>query len=450
MTLIELIDAAPIQNILGTLAFHIDKVIFVGSYKETTFNTLFKPRFQTLFETKALQGIPIEYVQIIKNDFSDIYAKLQKIVDENDDCYFDVSGGEDLTLTVAGAIFVNNPDVSVYQINPVTSSAQIYQTEITQDGLTNISKNRMKISIENTVEENIILHGGAIVYDTEKSGCTHRWQFSLPFLNDLNKMWKICCSGPGDNKKTDISWPKEWNAVTTTLCAIEALNMCGEVPNELVVDVSAAQRLMSKRGGYAVTDSYLQAFLKAGLITLGAQHTAQTLHIIYKNEQVRLCLTKAGTILELKTYLACESLIPEKFTDCMTGVTIDWDGVIHDEADAAHYYKMDLMSRLANIEDTSNEIDVILMKGVIPYFISCKNGRFTSDEMYKLFAVCQRFSKGFGKMFIITTDYDNSNDSYSLEYLQQRADDMDITIIKDVHKMSDEEFAKTLKKKFNA
>lgn len=448
MTIIELVDAAPIHNIMGAIAFNAEKIIYVGSAKEEKFRKTLAPTFEQFYKKKGFENTGFEYVQIIKNDFDDICTKLSKIASENKSCYFDISGGEDIILTALGFVFAEHPDIHLYQVNPSTGRIYIHETQTDAYGIRKTERITKSAEIQNTVEENIIAHGGTVVYDTEKPGCTHIWQYSIDFCYDIRKMWDICCNGPSriPDKNDHPSYPRMWNAVTTTLSTLEEINK-SEYDNELLVGVENAKNYMNKHGGYALTDGYLYALMKAGLISFGNKNSKNVLHIIYKNEQVKLCLTKAGTILELKTYIICEQMIDDKFTDCMTGVTIDWDGIVHHEAtDANEYYSMNVMERLENIEDTVNEVDVILMKGLIPYFISCKNGKFTAEELYKLNTIKNKFGTVYGKMFIITTDFDNSSDEYSLEYLQQRADDMGITIIKNVHLMTDEEFEKKLLK----
>ena len=128
----------------------------------------------------------------------------------------------------------------------------------------------------------------------------------------------------------------------------------------------------------------------------------------------------------------------------MTGVTVDWDGIIHKEADAEEFNLMTDEEKAAVIEDTVNEVDIMLMKGVIPYFISCKNGKFDANELNKMYVVRDKFGTGYGKMIIVTTDFDKFTGDYTIEYLRQRAADMGIDIIENVHKMSSDEFRSKL------
>ncbi len=148
----------------------------------------------------------------------------------------------------------------------------------------------------------------------------------------------------------------------------------------------------------------------------------------FKNRQIKHCLSKAGTILELKTYLIAREITKADgdflYNDVQTGVFIDWDGIVHKQNEI--------------VVDTENEIDLILMRGLVPVFISCKNGAVGEEELYKLNTVANRF----GGIYIATT-LDKSEKR--MQYFQQRAEDMGIHIIKEVHEMTDDVFAKALR-----
>ena len=68
-----------------------------------------------------------------------------------------------------------------------------------------------------------------------------------------------------------------------------------------------------------------------------------------------------------------------------------------------------------------------------------------SAELYKLYSVGQRFGSGYGKLLIVTTDISFAlGDSENL--FRQRALDMGIDILSNVHTMSDDELADELRK----
>ena len=152
----------------------------------------------------------------------------------------------------------------------------------------------------------------------------------------------------------------------------------------------------------------------------------------YKNEQVRKCLSKAGQVLEMKIYLTTRGLLDTEgkpiYNDVMTGVEIDWDGELHSSDEGC---------------DTINEIDVFLMHNMIPVFVSCKNGDVTSDELYKIQTVSERFGGKYAKKVLIVSALPGSKGG---KLLQQRAKDMDIRIITGDDLMDDKILVEKLKK----
>ena len=93
--------------------------------------------------------------------------------------------------------------------------------------------------------------------------------------------------------------------------------------------------------------------------------------------------------------------------------------------------------------DTQNEIDVILMKGLIPVFVSCKNGAVEDDELYKLNTVAERFGGTYAAKVLLATTLGRGG--RSKRYLLERAQDMGIKVIEGVHEMTREEFARQLR-----
>ena len=108
---------------------------------------------------------------------------------------------------------------------------------------------------------------------------------------------------------------------------------------------------------------------------------------------------------------------------------MDWDGEFHESEDEK--------------KDTENEIDVVLMRGLTPLFISCKNGSVNENELYKLDAVTNRLGGKYAKKALVATYLGKKQNS--IEYFRQRAKDMNITLIDGVHLLDEEEFERTIK-----
>ncbi|MBQ1309070.1 MAG: hypothetical protein IIY54_05140 [Ruminococcus sp.] len=75
------------------------------------------------------------------------------------------------------------------------------------------------------------------------------------------------------------------------------------------------------------------------------------------------------------------------------------------------------------------------MRGTIPVFVSCKNGRVEMDELYKLDTVAERFGGSYAKKVVVATAL-NKNNSFT-KYFEQRAHDMDITLVDDILEATD-------------
>ena len=139
-------------------------------------------------------------------------------------------------------------------------------------------------------------------------------------------------------------------------------------------------------------------------------------------------MQKAGNALEVKVLLEARALLKNGkpfFSDCQTGVNIDWDGIVYDPMD--------------RMPETRNEIDVVLMSGLTPLFISCKNGNIGDEELYKLHTVAQRFGGPHARKMLIATDLDRKSHAANRSF-SQRAWDMDIFLVTDAAELSKEEW----------
>ena len=101
--------------------------------------------------------------------------------------------------------------------------------------------------------------------------------------------------------------------------------------------------------------------------------------------------------------------------DCMVGVHLDWDGVIYNHS----------------LKDTLNEIDVLSLKGVIPTFISCKNGSVNQMALYELQTVADKFGGKYAKKLIVASNLEKCIGKANAKYIAQRTAEMNIRIISD-------------------
>lgn len=435
MTIVELFDNKPINNIVGSLAFDPDRVIYVGGYSKKHFESKKLPVLMKYFKEKDLSDLNIEYVQVRRDSLQDTIEKLEKIYSTNDDCKFhvEVTGGEDLILIGLGVLCQRHPEIELYQISSQLRTIRSFSMS-SDDG------EKLDIECKNSVEENLILHGASIVSanGNDNDILSGGYDFNADFKRDINIMWGICCRGIENTPKP--SAPNSWNKVTTMLSALDEKNSDSEDKNSLCIDAKRFRNEFMTGAEGTLFYSYICYFVRTDL--MDCQINSDYAYLRFKNDQVRICLTKAGLILELKTYLLCRELMDQRGGDCLTSVTIDWDG--DDDITSSVKYLYDADDPDSTI-DTKNEIDVIATCGMVPYFLSCKNGKFSAEELYKLYSVGERFGRGYCKKIIVTT-----NLTYALgdakNHILQRAADMGISVIEDVHMKTDDEIAEEMRK----
>lgn len=360
-----------------------------------------KEALKRFFELKN-QEVFLEFIEVERYRYDKVLEVLSGIVDKNEECFFDLTGGKELILTAMGEVSITK-NIPMIQFNP--RNGRFIRVK-NADGIVEPAK------VALSLREEVVLNGGDLVSSSD--GCFH-WDLNEDFRRDIRRMWDI-------SKKNCT----EWNRF---IVALESLEPSCEKHTNLLV--SASLRNLSEEKQKILSDSdYIGLLSDAGLL-LEVKKEDSKLEFRYKNRQVQRVLSKAGNILELYVYLVAHEISEEEigfFSDIGIGVIIDWDGQI------LNYGKI----------ETRNEIDIFLMRGLIPVFVSCKNGEVHKDALYELFSVAQRFGGEYAKK-ILVTNYVNS--SYlTRKYILQRAQDMQIEIVDSIDQMSHAE-VKTLFRK---
>lgn len=410
MTYIEFFDKDACENICSCVINPPECVILIGNNKKLL--EKHTERYSELFQSKGYD-IEFQFRSVNKNQIQTILSILSEIVEEYNDCVFDLTGGDELYLTSVGILFERNRDKNI-QMHRVNLQNGVI-TDCDCDGNTIESNTAMQFSID----EYIRLYGGKIVYESNKIEGTYSWNLDYEFLDDFFVMWSIC--------KSDV---RLWNAQISVFGDIWEL--FSEDENSLSVNspIDILEKRIKNRGGlYIRVRGVINRLKKYGLMTFDEYDGM--LRLSFKNNQVMRCLTKAGQILELFVYIsalkATEKDGSKSYDDVLTGVQIDWDGKIHTSKNEC---------------DTQNEIDVMMMHGMIPIFVSCKNGAVDMDELYKLNTVAERFGGNYSKKVLVATTLDNSLQS---EYIRMRAKDMNIRLVENIQNMNESEINKTLR-----
>lgn len=399
MTFVEFFDKASVRNICSCLAHKPDRVIFIGNNKKLMKKYI--PIYHGIFAGKG-KNIDFSCRSVPKNDIDEIIKALCEIVEESSDVVIDIDGGEDVMLMATGVVFekYRERNIKLQRVNVASNTLRVGDSrELVFSGL--------------TVPEYIRLYGGNVIFATTIHEGTRRWKYDHDFKADIELIWNIC--------RRD---PSLWNRETKDLQVWEKHRIPAGDPLFTKIPKSTLEA--------GTTVNIMNALVDAGLI-LDYSETGKHISYRYKNDQVKRCLTKSGQALEMKIYSVARELRDEKnhrvYDDVMNGVCIDWDG----EAEA----------KCEGII-IENEIDVMLTKGAVPVFISCKNGQVDVNELYKLNTVAQRFGGEYAKKVLVTTSLDRSGEAFA-SFFRDRADSMDIRLLENVQFMSESELEKAIK-----
>lgn len=402
-TIIELFDECQIKNIIATLRFMPEKVIFVG-YKEVMKKKKMKD-LKNFFSSRGL-NIELEFQFAERYDYDDIAKTLNRILDDNEDCCFDLTGGKELIMAVMGAIS-NERNIPMVQFNIRTGNMFCVKNCEYIDEKQNTSSM--------TISESIALNGGAIV--TPKAD-EPEWDMNDGFRRDIEAMWRI-------NSKDSSTWNKFSKAVAKFGRDIET---CGNLT--LRTRLSALDENDKKD---LMNEEILNQLIRNKLI-LNYSQKNDVLSFEIKNKQVLRCIIKAGNILELYTYMIALEIAEEEngfYDDVKMGVKIDWDGIEN--------------GKFSKIKDTTNEIDVFIMRDLVPLFISCKNGDVGKEALYELNTVAEKFGGEYARKVLMATFI--SHDTSKKKFLLQRAKDMKIEVIENIDLMSKQEFKREMHKR---
>lgn len=399
-TLVEFFDECQIDNVIGVLRYKPEKVIFVG-YKKVMTNRR-KIAIERLFEIKGLD-VNIDYYIVGRTDYDSIVDKLKLIVHENDDCYFDATGGSELILAAMGAVS-KSENIPVIQCDIRSGK---YTSVYGDYALPDTDAPRMSI------KEIITLNGGAVI---ENEPDDYAWKFDDDFVYYVEEMWDIC------SRNCSL-----WNRQSISFNTIEQFGHL----DDLDVCANLTHMRNIKQGAFLET-GIISDFIILDILKNFNISDDGILTFTYGSEQIRQCLTKAGNILEVYTYMLLNEIKeeePEYYDDIDIGVYVDWDGEIHTEDERVY--------------DTKNEIDIIVMRKSVPIFISCKNGEVKKEALYELETVANHFGGEYVKKVLLVTYI--STDADSRRYILQRARDMKIEVIEDVDKLDRDEFISVLK-----
>jgi len=126
---------------------------------------------------------------------------------------------------------------------------------------------------------------------------------------------------------------------------------------------------------------FAQLALRLGFLK-SLEITPRQVHMKFADEMSLRYLTSQGTWLELYSYITCKRT--GWFHECEMSIVIDWDGIPQRK------------------DNVVNEIDVMLMRGITPIFISCKTSVPTTESLNEIELYAKKLGGAGAKSMLVT------------------------------------------------
>ena len=384
MTVVEYFDNVSIENVATALFYYVDKIIYFGSDVEKINATI--ARYKEIFGDKI--NAKLESCIDSSNNLESITDTLQKIVSENEEVVFDLEGGKELFLLAAGIVYNNNRE-----------KVRLHCIDINKNQLIDSVNNYVLLNAPHThitVEENVKIYGGDVLERQDRTRFfSSEWEYTDDLKRDIYLLWDVY-------KKHLNDW---------TDCIKELKNVKGNHKNDSM-SFSVNKSTVGKSLLYG--SDFLSDLLSCGAI-LNLKEDKNQLSFTYKNKNIKALLNKEGDLLETYVTVCAKNCKDDfgnpLFFDARTGVVIAWNDCLNSQSACV-----------------TNEIDVALMKGLVPIFISCKSGSVNAEELYKLNSVAFEFGRKYVKKALVVSTLQFMGQNTYKDFIQ-RASELDITII---------------------
>lgn len=381
---IEFFDSEPMENIITCLNFKMDKVIFFGQRDTMTGEA------KEITE-RALRGIcgvaDVSFVELSMKDIDRVLEGITTVVRREEQkggkCFFDLTGGADMVLVAMG-MYSATHNIPMHRYDIPDGELIILNTDAERIDAC-VESRPIRLSIEDLVR----LHGGVIDYGMQKDFKDNLTDVS--FRRDVHALWQVASSNI-----------RMWNGFSSVL---KATKTTVESALDERLDREKVYRVAGKNGAVgseAAFVAYLERLERTGCIG-DLQIRRDWISFRYQSDRIRDCLLDAGSVLELHTYF--ERLESGLYDDCRIGTHLKWG--IH-AADDGYM--------------VNNEIDVLLLRGYVLTFISCKGGAVDQMALYELDTVASRFGGKYAVKELVTAS------SVEMHH-RQRAEEMHITVI---------------------
>lgn len=371
-TIVELYDKEPLENILSACAFEPEMVVYICDARDSSLRK--ETAVERLLKSRGLLT-QSRFYYINTSDIKAIWKTMDAICRDYPNCAFDCTGGKDLVLLVAG-VFCKEKRIPAYYIDlDRKKMVNLYGCEelVKQFYVPQFS-----------AEDVFSLAGAKLV------GYGHfiPKQMDEKFEKSVPDVWNIVLKNPD-----------AWGG------AVGYFQAAGIGKREDDLEVCAPKAIyVNNQVTARCNEVILERLSECGVLE-NLEIKAEKVCFRYRDIQMKKCLQNHGIWLELYGYLNAKQ--SGLFGDVRTSVVVDWDN--------AH----------GRTPSTRNEIDILVVEGVTPVFISCKMGVPSPLALTEIKILSEKFGGERTRTMMLTA----ANVHEENRPLSQRAKDLGITLL---------------------
>lgn len=358
---VEFFDENPIENVITSLNYKVDKTLFFGYANMIKENQKCTERF-----LKDICGVrEVEFCIVDDFDLTGIIDTISNVIEEDiqsgHSVFFDLTGGESLPLVAFGIL---SRELSAPMHTYDIYSGQMH--EYGYEGSSLLSELAEYDPISLNLDSFISLYGGTINYRMHKD---FKDTWSKDDIKDVVDMWNL-------SRKYKTKWVY-YSALLRKFMPDDNLTVHTEA-KKFLTELKKNPAI----GSIGTFNQFLDSCASLGFLK-DVCHENGVYSYRYKNASIKNYFWDGGSILEMYAFL--KETHENDANDCRVGVHIDWDGVIHNMPG----------------KDVLNEIDIMSMKDNLPTFISCKIGNVDQMALYELETVANRFGGKYAKKVLV-------------------------------------------------
>ena len=375
--LVEFYDTECIENIVTLL--------YGDTYAKVVYVYFEAANIPTPEDRDALKGYvrsnfntAVEFLEVRDNTLECALKIFRKLTGDGKTYDFDITGGSSVFIAAAGALAAGDTQgrIALHECDPRTGrfTFRFPETDAPRQG-----EQKGLLTAENL----FALRGCRVLYPERKI----RYRLDRDDLRgEIIRLWEVV--------RREM---KAWNTFTVLSTRMVWESDAFRAEKKLSAKQRAICRpLLEKLQEREIITDLREAEHKGGAVITYRLHVPQSAAFLYD---------KGGNILEMMTYAAAMDC--GCFRDGCTGVSLDWSE--KKKSVSANPY---------------NELDVVLMRGHIPCFVSCKSAEVENDYLYEIMIMARHYGGRYAVPALITATSCNA-------YLHARAREMGIVLIDD-------------------